>query len=203
YLLADAGYDVWMGNARGNTFSKKHLTLSTSSVEFWDFSWHEMGIYDLPAEIDYILGETGQSDLFYVGHSMGTTMFYVLQSERPQYSNKIRHMISLAPIAYMGHVTNLIADIGAYSPVVKIVVGGLEWLGVGELFASNAFTTWVMDLACKDGSITQGMCMNAMFAFIGYDPVEVNKTMLPVILAHTPAGASTKSVLHYAQEIST
>ena len=80
------------------------------------FSWHEMGVYDLPAEIDYVLKETSQEDLFYIGHSMGTTMFYVLQSEKPEYSSKIRHMISLAPIAYMGHVTSVLAKVGAFFP---------------------------------------------------------------------------------------
>jgi len=35
------------------------------------FSWHEMGVYDLPANFDYILGTTGAEDLYYVGHSMG------------------------------------------------------------------------------------------------------------------------------------
>lgn len=32
-----------MGNARGNTFSRNHVSLLPSGTAFWDFSWHEIG----------------------------------------------------------------------------------------------------------------------------------------------------------------
>lgn len=60
YILADAGYDVWMGNARGNTYSRAHNEMKTDSWNFWDFSWHEMALYDLPAEIDFIYLKKGK-----------------------------------------------------------------------------------------------------------------------------------------------
>ena len=37
FTLSDKGYDVWMGNARGTIFSKKHESLSTSDPQFWNF----------------------------------------------------------------------------------------------------------------------------------------------------------------------
>jgi lysosomal acid lipase/cholesteryl ester hydrolase len=39
-----------------------------------------MGVYDVPAVIDYVLGVTGQEQLQWVGHSMGTTMFFIGKS---------------------------------------------------------------------------------------------------------------------------
>lgn len=72
-VLAEAGYDVWMGNNRGNRFSQGHTTLSNKDKKFWDFSWEEMGTYDTPAVIDFILKTTGAEKINYIGHSEGTT----------------------------------------------------------------------------------------------------------------------------------
>lgn len=68
---------------------------------FLCYSWHEIGYYDIPALIDYILDKTGHAKLYYIGYSQGTTVFYVMGSERPEYSDKVKGMISLAPIAYL------------------------------------------------------------------------------------------------------
>lgn len=67
------------------------------------FRWHEIGIYDLPATIDYVLNKTNTDKLHYVGHSQGTTSFFVMCSERPEYNKKIKIMVALAPSAILRH----------------------------------------------------------------------------------------------------
>ena len=53
--LADRGYDVWMGNSRGTEFSQGHTELSADKdAKYWDFTWADMGKYDVPAMIDEI-----------------------------------------------------------------------------------------------------------------------------------------------------
>lgn len=82
YVLSDLGYDVWMGNARGNRYSKNHTSLNSDYVEFWDFTFHEMGKYDLPANIDYILANTGYDQLHYIGHSQVGIKFFCREDHK-------------------------------------------------------------------------------------------------------------------------
>lgn len=42
FKLADEGYDVWLGNNRGSTYSRKHVKLDArTDKRYWDFSWAE------------------------------------------------------------------------------------------------------------------------------------------------------------------
>lgn len=54
--------------------------------------------------IDYILEVTSRYKLLYIGHSQGTTQFWVMTSTRPEYNDKVSLAVGLAPAAYTSHM---------------------------------------------------------------------------------------------------
>ena len=42
YILAEEGFDVWLGNSMGNAYSKKHRTLHKYNLKFWDWRWMDL-----------------------------------------------------------------------------------------------------------------------------------------------------------------
>nr|CAD7265973.1 unnamed protein product [Timema shepardi] len=199
FLLADSGYDIWLANVRGNYYSQKHTKLSTNQSEYWNFSYHEMGLYDLSATINYILSVTGEKRLFYIGVSMGTTIFYVLTSSRPEYNSKIRAMFSLAPAAYFGTLR---------SPLFKFVKSRtsiflkiLSMFGSHGLLPRRRLTADIAEKYCGDGAQTQDQCTR-LFALVTGEPLDkINKTAIPFYINHLISGTSEKTLAHYFQNI--
>lgn len=107
FYFADLGFDVWMGNSRGNRYSKNHRYLESSQEEFWNFSFYELGRFDLPAQISYILTETRAPNLTYMGHSQGTTqMFSALAEEAEWYRERVNLFVMLAPVVRVDRCNN-------------------------------------------------------------------------------------------------
>lgn len=192
---------MWLGNFRGNRYSRNHTTLNPDKDEakFWDFSWHEMGTIDLPHIIDFILAKTGFSDMLYVGHSQGTTAFFVMGSERPEYNKKIKAQFSLAPVAYMNHMFNPFFKFVAFfdGPVGFLT----KLLGMHELLANEGLLGKIASKFCQAPIMADLVCKNMLFLIGGFNEKQMNVTLLPEILQHTPAGSSTKQLLHFAQSI--
>nr|AWU67119.1 putative triacylglycerol lipase [Crangon crangon] len=180
YIMADAGYDVWLGNARGNKYSRNHTRLDPSEKEFWQFSWEEMAQYDLPAVIDYVLDATKYSQLYYIGHSM------------------VKAMFGLGPVATTSHIRSPIRYLAPFEKDIDVI---LRLLGEYEFLPNNPIYIKWAEYICTHYKYEKLMCMNAMFFLAGFDAHQFNMTWLPVILSHGSEGTSTKTLIHYAQEV--
>uniref|UniRef100_A0A8C3KLL7 Partial AB-hydrolase lipase domain-containing protein n=1 Tax=Calidris pygmaea TaxID=425635 RepID=A0A8C3KLL7_9CHAR len=106
FLLADAGYDVWMGNSRGNTWSLKHKTLKPSQKEFWQFSFDEIGKYDILAELCFIMNKTGQKDVYYIGTSEAAAAGFIALYTYPELARRVKVFFALGPVTTITHATS-------------------------------------------------------------------------------------------------
>ncbi|XP_033173013.1 lipase 3 [Drosophila mauritiana] len=196
YMLYEQGYDVWMANVRGNTYSKRHVRYSAEDSDFWNFSFHEMGVFDLPAIIDFVLMQSGFGQLHYIGHSQGSTIFWILASERPKYMEKIVMMQALAPVAFLTHCRSPIVNLVASQNTA--VASFLSAAGYNEFLPGNSVIDQFKRFACRD-IISSSVCQSLFFTLFGFDGQQVNQTMLPIVVGHTPAGASMRQMHHYGQ----
>jgi lysosomal acid lipase/cholesteryl ester hydrolase len=196
YLLSSDGYDVWMGNVRGSKFSMKHRSLNPQTAEFWKFSFHEIGFYDLPAMINYILGITGKPSLIYVGHNQGTTALLVLLSTRPEYNAKIFHAHMLSPLAFMDYMHPLLT----FGIEERLKTSQLA--GSYNFFSLIDFTTLIVNTYCGDRSWqTLNFCTDLWFMLFGrnLNQTEIDPRVLLDIPNFVSPTASTRQWNHFLQ----
>ncbi|XP_053244639.1 putative lysosomal acid lipase/cholesteryl ester hydrolase [Podarcis raffonei] len=194
FILADAGYDVWLGNTRGNTWSNKHINYTEKHQEFWLFSFDEMAKYDLPASINFVLNKTGQEKIFYVGHSEGTTMAFIAFSTMPHLAKKIKMFFALAPVVTVKYLTNTALTKLAMVPEPKLK----KMFGTKQFLAQDRTMKWCATSLCNRFPMDY-LCGTAFFLLHGFNVLNFNASRIDVYLSHFPAGTSIQNMLHWVQ----
>ncbi|KAI3320853.1 Alpha/Beta hydrolase protein [Xylariaceae sp. AK1471] len=192
FVLVERGFDVWLGNNRGNKYSKKSINCSPSSTQFWNFSIDEFAFHDIPNSIQYILDTTKQPSLSYVGFSQGTTQAFASLSVNPKLNEQVNVFIALAPAMSVPGLKNGIVDalIKASPQVLFLLFGRRSIL--------SSATTWQSILYPPIFIKLIDMGNNFLF---GWKSANMSFSQKLAAYPHLYSFTSTKSVVHWFQII--
>ena len=195
FILADAGYDVWMGNNRGNALSLGHVSLDhQTDTKYWDFSFDEFARQDLPSMLEYALRVSeAQTLAAYIGHSQGSTQAFAAFSRDLDLASAVELFVALAPVTAVGHqkspVFNVLAKMSADE--------ALRVLGVNEFMPQAPILQRVVPEICQ---LYPYGCELALAPIVG-PPHKLNETRIPVYMSMGSSGTSVKNIRHWAQAV--
>ena len=89
FQLSDAGFDVWLGNLRGNHISSSHKLFSNDHEDYWDYSFEDYIDHDLHTFVHFVKTYTQSSKIVVIGHSLGGIIITHALSLHPEYSEHI------------------------------------------------------------------------------------------------------------------
>uniref|UniRef100_T1J802 Lipase n=1 Tax=Strigamia maritima TaxID=126957 RepID=T1J802_STRMM len=188
YILADEGFDVWLGNVRGNEGSE-HISYGRDDAEFWDFSWEEIAEKDLTALIDYVRNVTKYEKVLYIGESLGTLIGFALFSS-PEYDNKVAGFVAMSPILNAKYVTTISG---------KILVNNFNKIQfISNIFGSSQVRLYPERLKTIIATFcTHPTLCNFFYTIItGYSPNLYNVSRFPVYTFHCSESVSAKTLRH-------
>ncbi|KAB5528983.1 Alpha/Beta hydrolase protein [Coniochaeta sp. 2T2.1] len=192
FLLVEKGFDVWLGNNRGNKYSKKSVHHSPTSLDFWNFSIDEFAFHDIPDSIAYILETTSQKSLSYIGFSQGTAQAFASLAVHPKLNNQVNVFIALAPAMSPAGLHNGIVDalVKASPQVLFLLFGRRSILSSATMWQEIIYPplfTKVIDIALA-------------FLF-NWRTRNISTSQKLAAYPHLYSFTSTKSVVHWFQII--
>ncbi|XP_034825899.1 lipase 1-like [Maniola hyperantus] len=200
YLIAEQCHDLWVGNQRGNYYSRRHVHMDPDkNSKFWQFSVDEIGLYDIPATIDYVLKNTGERKVNYVGFSQGAGTFLIMCSERPGYCDKANVLIGLAPAARQTYTRSV--TYRTFAKAISKFEGVLSITGFNEMFSKGAIEQEFLSFLCKFRVISEALCGRVPALIDAYHPGSVDDETVQVLFGHFPAGTSTHNMARYGQSM--
>ncbi|KAJ8869167.1 hypothetical protein PR048_030737 [Dryococelus australis] len=205
-------------------------TISTTGVNQLGYCrWHEMGVWDVPAMLEYVRLSRGDMEpLRYVGHSMGGTALLVACAERPQACSMLSGAVLLAPGAFLA---------SSRSPLVHSVMRFHDrlWVNANHLSAPNSappkhnsvqkcktLSVYPQDTfyltgqyecmthnrrlsgtirMCDYNILIRKMCEAIYDDTLARAYFGINETHALTFFAHIPTGTSIYTVDHYTQII--
>eukprot|EP00250_Pteridium_aquilinum_P019359 c24398_g1_i1 orf=187-1413(+) len=190
FMLADEGYDVWIGNTRTTRFSYGHVSYTKKDKGFWDWSVDELAQYDLPAMMGMVRSQTNQR-LHYIGYSQGSQQAFAAFSQG-QLLDMVNKVVFIAPVAYVNDVSITIAKLAATFYIDRL----FEGLHVYE-FQTQIRKKEVVDIICKENA--EGCFKKWISTFTGNNCC-LNTSRRVIIDTYETQPTATKNLIHLAQQ---
>ena len=196
FYFVDRGYDVWLGNNRGNVYSTGHVDMDRGvHREYWNFSYEEFGMIDCKGFIDYITHTTQIDKLLFLGHTEGNGQIFLGTALDPVYFRDKLH-----GIAAWGPVTNLH---GLISPILRIAT----FLHLPQfLLDLNFHVFWVRSkLFLINYLVVMGSYISHSIAKIGLkllsdsETPNMNMESFVIWIGHYPSTTSMKAMAQWCQ----
>ncbi|OQN97063.1 hypothetical protein B0A48_16867 [Cryoendolithus antarcticus] len=192
FMLVEQGFDVWLGNNRGNKYSKKSLHTTPDKIAFWSFSMDQFAFHDIPDTIDYVLSTTKQPSLSYIGFSQGTAQAFATLSIHPMLNEKVDVFVALAPaMAPPGLAGGIVASLVKSSPeILYLAFGRRAIFGSATMWQAllyPAIFTWFIDKSLS-------------FLF-GWHTNNITAHQKMAAYPHLYSFSSVKTVVHWFQII--
>lgn len=157
-----------------------------------------MGRLDVPAQVDAVLAATGRQQLSYVGHSQGSTQFFVagqLPGIAEALKWKVDLFVALSPAVFLGNSSSLL------SPAIDVHLDWplREFPRSVEVASDSSVVTKFDSHLCS--STSGRLCQLAMAAVVGTGWLD-SPSSITAYFKHFPLGTSTKDLLHFGQLVS-
>ena len=202
FLLVDNKFDVWLTNTRGNAVSFEHenpqeFDSAKIDSKYWNFSFHEMAIYDLPANVDYIKEKTGFEKIDYICHSQGGLIYFIMYTMNQKFiEENFEHFISLGTVITTFTSESNLIKLGSYSKFPEIV----DTLHINNILCFNKFFYDAISNFCK---FFNKPCYNIVKFIVSnnFETKRINMSKLFSEFLYVPAGTSSKNLRHYRMQM--
>lgn len=193
--LSNEGYDVFLGNNRGNKYSYKHMTFDRKDEQYWNFSLDDLVKYDVPAMIEYICSYTNSKNIVCIGFSNGSAQLLAALSTNSRLNDAVSLCIALSPAAKAKgfsnkHLSNLLTKDNINRNVFRIC-------GKKAMFSSSVYL-WQKLLTTQ---AFQSIVQKSMKIIFGWSSSNISHSRRVEMFRHIFSDSSVKSVAQWFQII--